>query len=363
MSTHPTKKQKTEEEAKAPITMDTFPIVDLTEFLKTGEKNAECDKISSLLEQYGILIIKDPRVHQEDQDTFLDMMENYFEQDEEKKLNDIKKELSYQVGTTPTGIEKARNHCSKVAKLADGNQPVTLCPPEVDPKWRFFWRMGTQPKETAFKQLNADPVLPPAFPQWETVMNKWGGLMLAAVTTVAEMTALGYDMPKDEFTKRMNHGPHLLAPTGSNFYKLGKKDTVMANYHYDLNFLTIHGRSRFPGLYVWTRDGNKMAVKVPPNCLLVQTGKQAEWLTGGKILAGYHEVVVSDRTMTFIEKAKAEKRSLWRISSTLFSHIASDQDLEPIGKFANDEANTKYPKTKAGTQVSQELAAIKLGSA
>jgi len=38
----------------------------------------------------------------------------------------------------------------------------------------------------------------------------------------------------------------------------------------DLNFLTIHGRSRFPGLYVWTREGKKILVKVPPKCLLLQ---------------------------------------------------------------------------------------------
>lgn len=29
-------------------------------------------------------------------------------------------------------------------------------------------------------------------------------------------------------------------------------------YHYDLNFMTIHGKSRFPGLYIWLRDGRKV---------------------------------------------------------------------------------------------------------
>jgi len=31
-------------------------------------------------------------------------------------------------------------------------------------------------------------------------MNNWGGKMLAAVHTVAEMAALGFDMDKDTFT-------------------------------------------------------------------------------------------------------------------------------------------------------------------
>jgi hypothetical protein len=42
---------------------------------------------------------------------------------------------------------------------------------------------------------------------------------------------------------------------------------VLAGFHYDLNFLTIHGKSRFPALNIFLRDGcnasqKKMAVKV-----------------------------------------------------------------------------------------------------
>lgn len=69
-------------------------------------------------------------------------------------------------------------------------------------------------------------------------------------------------------------GPHLLAPTGSDLSKYGQLNNVFAGYHYDLNFLTIHGRSRFPGLFIWLKDGRKVPVKVPEGCLLLQAGKQ-----------------------------------------------------------------------------------------
>lgn len=131
----------------------------------------------------------------------------------------------------------------------------------------------------------------------------------------------------------------------------------------DLNFLTIHGRSRFPGLFVWTREGKKMLVRVPEGCLLVQAGIQAEYITGGHVLAGFHEVVVVKETLAAIERAKAAGKSLWRISSTLFSHMASDTLLEPIHHFGEDaEARDKYPPMFAGEQVSRELDAIKLGA-
>jgi len=168
-------------------------------------------------------------------------------------------------------------------------------------------------------------------------------------------------LPSDAFTELMKCGPHLLAPTGSDLDTHGKLGTVFASYHYDLNFMTIHGRSRFPGLAVWTRAGKKIRVKVPAGCLLLQAGKQFEWLTGGHVLAGFHEVVVADATLTAIAKAKEEKKSLWRVSSTLFSHIASDHTLQPLGKFATEENLKNYPPTKSGKQVQAELDMIDLG--
>ncbi len=164
--------------------------------------------------------------------------------------------------------------------------------------------------------------------------------------------------------------PHLLAPTASDLTKYGKKDTILAGFHTDLNFLTIHGRSRYPGLNIWARNtGKRIAVKIPPgNYLLVQAGKQLEHLTGGLIKAGYHEVVVNQATLDTIEKRKVSipDRPLIRISSTFFWHLSSDYDLVPIPKLA-DEAkalraeqfnlgkdegrDVEYPPMKVGHQV------------
>lgn len=94
--------------------------------------------------------------------------------------------------------------------------------------------------------------------------------------------------------------PHLLAPTASDLVKYGKKDSILAGFHTDLNFLTIHGRSRYPGLNIWARNtGKRIPVKFPATgrYLLVQAGKQLEHLSGGLIKAGYHEVVVNDATL------------------------------------------------------------------
>lgn len=126
------------------------------------------------------------------------------------------------------------------------------------------------PQDTKFAELNAEPVVPNNFPEWETVMNMWGGKMLDAINVVVEMASLGMKLEKHAFRRRIQHAPHLLAPTGSNFNVFNTLNTVLAGYHYDLNLLTIHGKSRFPGLYIWLRDGTRKAVKIPDGCLLVQ---------------------------------------------------------------------------------------------
>lgn len=65
-------------------------------------------------------------------------------------------------------------------------------------------------------------------------MNKWGQQMIAAVSTVAEMAAIGcecgtsvlaraeltpaggrFELPQNAFVELMQDGPHLLAPTGA----------------------------------------------------------------------------------------------------------------------------------------------------
>jgi hypothetical protein len=114
---------------------------------------------------------------------------------------------------------------------------------------------------------------------------------------------------------------------------------------------------------VWLRDGRRVLVRVPPGCLLLQAGRQLEWLTGGHVQAGWHEVVVAPETLAAAEAAEAAGRSLWRVSSTVFAHVASRQVLQPLGRFAElAGAVEAYPPTPAGRQVQQELDLISLGA-
>ncbi|ONK68599.1 uncharacterized protein A4U43_C05F13810 [Asparagus officinalis] len=344
-----------------------LPVVDLGAYLSASsqpeELTALCAAVSRSLKETGALLVKDPRCSAEDNDRFLDMMERYFERSDEFKRLQERANLHYQVGVTPEGVEVPRSLVDeklqeKIRMMPEEFQPSI--PRGPDPKWRYMWRVGPRPENTLFKELNSEPVIPEGFPEWKETMDSWGYKMISAIEVVAEMAAIGFGLPKDAFTSLMKQGPHLLAPTGSDLQRHGQEGTVFAGYHYDLNFLTIHGRSRFPGLNIWLRSGEKVAVKVPVGCLLIQSGKQLEWLTGGDCLAGMHEVIVTRGTLDAIALARQQNRSLWRVSSTLFAHIASDAVLKPLGHFAETADASKYPPTVAGEFVEQELSAINL---
>ena len=222
-------------------------------------------------------IVRDPRVDELDNNRFLDMLEQYFESCD--GIRDARPEIAYQVGLTPSFVERPRNHCGLMGAYTDDNKPISPCPPEYDAKYRFFWRIGPQPVNTQFPILNMDPVIPPEFPQWKHIMDSWGSKMLDALTVFSEMAAVGFNLPSDAFTSRMQYGPHLLAPTGSDFNKYGTLNHVLAGFHYDLNFLTIHGKSRFPGLYVWTREGVRISLEIPDGCLLIQVHRTLYYST------------------------------------------------------------------------------------
>lgn len=357
-----------------------LPVIDLEPYLRsTGrlgvaredeessparyQEKLLCERVAASLRDMGALVIRDPRCLAEDNDKFLDMMEYFFQKSDDFKREQERPLLHYQVGVTPGGVEVPRSAVDKdmgrrASLLAEESRPSI--PTGPDRKWRYMWRIGPRPAHTRFKELNAEPVVPEGFPDWVDVMNEWGSKMISAVEVVAEIAAIGFGLQPETFTSLMFQGPNLLAPTGSDLVKDGKEGTILAGYHYDLNFLTIHGRCRFPGLFIWVKSGQKVEVKVPPGCLLVQTGKQFEWLTGGACTAGMHEVVVSKRTVDAIQSAVQAGRCLWRVSSTVFGHIASDAILQPLGHFANMPDAHKYPAVRAGDYVESELSKINL---
>lgn len=263
-------------------------VFDLGSVVHKDERNAAlCERLANCMRDTGCVVVRDPRVSIDDNDRFLDLMERYFSQPKSQKRQQTRPELHYQVGLTPEGVEIPEaahdpNALSDVQNLAPEHRP--RIPQGPDPKCRYMWRIGPRPNETAFREFNSAPVVPDGFPEWEDTLNSWGEKLMATISTVAELLGygLGLEDPK-ALTQKMRYGPHLLAPTGVDLTLHRKLDTCIAGYHADLNLLTGHGKARFPGLFIWLRNGKRVAAKIPDGCILLQAGMQLEYLTGNTL--------------------------------------------------------------------------------
>ena len=124
-------------------------------------------------------------------------MEKYFESRGNQlysggELEDAKPEHHYQVGVCPENQEIARNHERRMARYTAENKPISPPEPVYDAKWRFMWKIGERPADSSD---NFPQVVPKDFPDWETRMNTWGFKLHDAVLQIAEMSAIGMDLP------------------------------------------------------------------------------------------------------------------------------------------------------------------------
>lgn len=361
-------------------------IVDLEPYLDgsvAGTKHA-CSRLVNILRAQSFVIVYDPRVSNVDNDRYLDMMERYFSQPEEVLRKDERPDVYYQVGVSK-GQEKPRDHRAYISTMPVQDWPhITPLDYSGDPRWRFFRRLGDRPENTEFSKLNEEQVIPAGFEsEWAQITDTWGKKMLDSVYTIARMIALAFDLPEDTFTEKFYNAPHLIAPNGVNLLDY-PEGTVFNGFHYDLNWGTIHGRSRFPGLRAWPRNGSPFTVRVPKGALLFQVAKQLEWQTGGYFRAGFHEVVNLPETVKAAQEAARAGRPPIRVSSTVFAHVASDVTLRVENKVLEKDLGSidhasevldlsggesdaylakifkMYPPMKVGEQVMYELKAIGL---
>lgn len=184
-----------------------LPVIDLDIFL-SGPRDSpvvlqECEKVRSIILNpsclftsiiqaaealivYGALVLHDSRVSEQDNSTFLDLLEDYFSQPEADLKNDERPELSYQVGVTLENTEKPKcavdEPCLRIIeRLELSERPLDISAHQPDPKCRFFWKMSEKPPyETQFPGLNSPNVIPQADhlkERWPQTMQNWGNSM------------------------------------------------------------------------------------------------------------------------------------------------------------------------------------------
>lgn len=328
-------------------------------------------EVCERLERYGIIVVRDQSIDHTPARELLAMCADYFAQPDNVLMRDARPDLFYQSGVTPPGMEKPLDHSRIITHLQEPHKPATQAHlRRGDPKWRWMQFVGTPPTwETAYPQLNPwglERVVPQGFEnRWHTVMDNHAALVLDVAHRLAALIALGYGLSADTLTKHMQGGANVLGVTCSHFDETSVPGTVQAGWHYDFNTLTVHPPASGNGLLAWNRDWERFEVDVPSGCFLVQAGKELEWYTGGRIRAGFHEVLTPQNVQDVVARARAEgKPRAMRVAAPCFVHIQTDTDMWPHvfpkdGR-PSDAALAMYPSIRSGEFSLRELTAIGL---
>ncbi|MSR84963.1 isopenicillin N synthase family oxygenase [Candidatus Uhrbacteria bacterium] len=337
--------------------------VDVERFvMQTRGFGEDCRLVRKAITGDGAIEIRDSRIPEEPHDVLQEMVLRYFRQPTWAKLQDERLGAKHDVGWTPPFTEWTKFHDVLEVMAERGLNVRPHAVKHKDPKERFMWRIGDDPDDTAFAALHAPQVVPAAFVKdWKRKIDVYFPHAQRAIFTMLEMLAVGYHLELNFFTKLLEHGPHLFAPTGVNLAQLGEPGTVHAALHRDIGFITAHGRSNAPGLFLWKRNGERIPARIQKNCILAQVAQQLAHVMGGQGLDGMHEVVAVKEAQPVIERMRAAGEEPWRVSTTFFFHMASDCMIAPLGPFRTDEALAKYPPIRVGDQIMYELGITGVG--
>ena len=408
---------------------------DFMEPIELDPGNADgCRKLTETLHTYGLALVRSksfsPKLRSAFLDATLDYLCNCLRVENGVAATrfpdeDLRPTAGFQYGPTPIGEETAL--CSQkeshaackafVDRLEENALPFTIPgtdypdhkgrfmshlisyigSPIADSPHNFVGTIDTDPPTQVYSdRRNVLPARPGTLApdQWQKLMDEFGMMMLDPVSVVSEMLALGLGLERDYFTKLMNNGHHKVAPTFASYLDDRVPGTIQAALHQDIDVFAIHAQGTHSGLFVYTETGERLEVRVPEGCFLVQAGRQlylkmrsmqrSGEITKKPIQPGWHEVVV---TPDAVEKARpaleeierilrlpssqltdAEKlarirplyRNCIRISCTFFYHFGDETTLV-YGLEPGEKEEGNFPEgTKIQDYIGIELGFIKL---
>lgn len=319
--------------------METIEIIDLDNYTK--------GTILKSLHETGIIIVKVPPETTKINNDFINLMERYSELPVEVRKKHVRKESHYQVGLTPSFTEMPRDNCDIVMTLG------AIKPKKRDPKMRWFHRTTPIEEHTEFSDTTGTNIIPDEFPEWSERFNNLGDVFMQVLRNVNDHLSLELGTDLNDL---IHNGNHLIAPTLMPLENIiGTDDKIVAGAHFDISYMSAHGKGKYPGLTIWTRNGTRIRVKVPDGCILIQAGRQLQYITNGYILAGFHEVTIGPDTEQCYYEALKNGTSTTRVSSTFFAHINSDKVMSVLPQFYTEGCEKTYPPVKEGVWIRSML--------
>ena len=184
------------------------------------------------------------------------------------------------------------------------------------------------------------PELGPSTEKVALTLEKTGECVLDALSL-----SLGLE-EKDSLKNFTKYGDYYMQNLCT--FNIHKKPVghVMHKLHFDRDLITVHTRSNYPCLVVYTTEdeARRIIAKPPPGALLVQAGLQLEWLSGGYFASGLHEVIVTEEAKEKATENVANGGDGHRITQTLFIRAENNIIVGPYDKIKDFHLGNYPPK-------------------
>ena len=123
-------------------TLDTS-VVELSGILGGEYSAVACSQVVEGFRKHGLIILRDPRVDEEKNKRFIDLMARYFESRSKQfyrgeALADSFPQFGYQAGVTPEFVWKNRDYPEVIAGYSAENKPVSPLPNVRGAAWRYL---------------------------------------------------------------------------------------------------------------------------------------------------------------------------------------------------------------------------------
>lgn len=220
-----------------------IPEFNLTKFLSLDHTNVEeCKEAAKALHKVGYLIVKDPRVQRADHSKLVSTLAKYFESRGKKyrrgdTIEEAFPENAYRFGVQPEYSRKPADHIHIWRQFKDEHRPRVRSPPDLDPQWRYLWRIGNELPNN--RRFESKKIVPGDFPQWQSVMDTYGQSLLKTVFSISEAIAIGLGLKRTLFVDRLNYGSHTLSPTGIDLSRHQELGKVLLGFQFGTNFMSV----------------------------------------------------------------------------------------------------------------------------
>lgn len=284
-----------------------IPTFDLNEF-EINEKKFS-NNLGIAFQETGFVIIKNSGISKELVDNMYSSMYNFFNLQNEIKMQYHYKNVCGQYGYTPLGQEHA-----KESIIPDNKEFIQ------------------------FK--NNSPVIP----YFDGITDIFKNFENCA-TKILSAIAIYLDLPINYFEDMLIDGESVLRCL--HYPPTNNPDSIRASEHEDINLITLLVGASATGLQILTKNNEWIAITPPSDTIVVNIGDMLQRLTNGNLKSTTHRVI-----------SDIESINKSRYSMPFFMHPNSKTSLNCIKSCITNNNPKSYEDITAGTFLNQRLCEI-----